>query len=439
MIKNEYLQNYLKKKQKITEFEKENLSHDDNRLIYLQRPLSQREILKIPKLFFKKFLEDIISNKKVNNLLYSSNAKKEILYNIKQTKFVKNATKYYFKRSSFSSKGNNCQNLFFKKKKAEMYHIIKTNINDYKKNKKTRMKILDKKNKSFENINKKNNELKKKLEIKKNNLIKINGYKRAVEACFDKSSINRNFKVPDNSFDINDVFNRLYNNVILDPVNLNIKNTETTNYNNIKTIRKIKIEDNNKKNYLSSENINRFNTYKGIKNLYDNYTLKNILTGYDGKEFATEKNFNDYAKCVKKISGGPKIKRKMYDKMIKRLIKDKKINDNEKEFNIDSYRDKDNNSFLNIAVKKNKPSFVRYFLNKKYNPNEPNKDGNTALHLSMKRKNRKIIKLLLDKNADITIKNREGFSSYDLADKDLRNEFKMENILVSKRPKKYYY
>ena len=42
----------------------------------------------------------------------------------------------------------------------------------------------------------------------------------------------------------------------------------------------------------------------------------------------------------------------MYDKMIKRLIKDKKINDNEKEFNIDSYRDKDNNSFLNIAVKK---------------------------------------------------------------------------------------
>ena len=29
------------------------------------------------------------------------------------------------------------------------------------------MKILDKKNKSFENINKKNNELKKKLEIKK--------------------------------------------------------------------------------------------------------------------------------------------------------------------------------------------------------------------------------------------------------------------------------
>ena len=78
-------------------------------------------------------------------------------------------------------------------------------------------------------------------------------------------------------------------------------------------------------------------------------------------------------------------------------------------------------------------------MNKKYNPNEPNKDGNTALHLSMKRKNRKIIKLLLDKNADITIKNREGFSSYDLADKDLRNEFKMENILVSKRPKKYYY
>ena len=29
-------------------------------------------------------------------------------------------------------------------------------------------------------------------------------------------------------------------------------------------------------------------------------------------------------------------------------------------------------------------------------------------------------------------------TSYDLADKDLRKEFKMENILVTKKPAKFY-
>jgi len=82
---------------------------------------------------------------------------------------------------------------------------------------------------------------------------------------------------------------------------------------------------------------------------------------------------------------------------------------------------------------------VKYFLNKKYNPNEQNKEGNTAMHLSMKKKNRKIIKLLLDNNADITIKNKEGMTSYDLADKDIRKEFKMENILLLGKPRKYKY
>jgi ankyrin repeat protein len=125
--------------------------------------------------------------------------------------------------------------------------------------------------------------------------------------------------------------------------------------------------------------------------------------------------------------------------LIKRTIVEKKLNNIEKKFLLNSYRDENNNSFLNIAVKKNNEKFVKYFLDKNYNPNDQNKEGNTALHLSMLRKNRKIIKLLLDKKADITIKNKEGLTSYDLADKDIRKEFKMENLLVEKQPGKYYY
>ena len=293
--------------------------------------------------------------------------------------------------------------------------------------------------------------MKAELFFKKENEVKIQGFKRAVETCLDKSCSNDKFKIPDISFNINNVFCRLYKNEILDPINLTtrkseIKKTETTNYNNVvyRKIGKIKINGYSNK-YLkflnNRKNMNRYYSYNnlGINNIFEKYKVKKILTGYDGKEFARKTDFRDITKCIKYISGGPKTKRKIYNKIIKRTILEKKLNLIEKKFDINSYRDSNKNSFLNIAVDRNNEKFVKYFLDKNYNPNEQNKDGNTAMHLSMKAKNRKIIKLLLDKKADITIKNKEGMTSYDLADKDLRKEFKMENILVLKNPSKYYY
>ena len=451
MIKNEYLENYLTSRKNISEFDKEMFKHDENRLINLQRPLSQRGIIRLPKNMFKKFLNDFINNEEVNKLLYSGNAKKESQFNNKQTEIVQKATKIALKRNSFSLNAKNSQNLFFKKKKAEMYEIIKKNILESKNQKREKKLKLEKKNKSFEKSSKKESEMRAELFFQKENEVKIQGFKRAVETCLDKSCSNDKFKIPDISFNINNVFCRLYKNEILDPINLTtrkseIKKTETTNYNNVvyRKIGKIKINGYSNK-YLkflnNRKNMNRYYSYNnlGINNIFEKYKVKKILTGYDGKEFARKTDFRDITKCIKYISGGPKTKRKIYNKIIKRTILEKKLNLIEKKFDINSYRDSNKNSFLNIAVDRNNEKFVKYFLDKNYNPNEQNKDGNTAMHLSMKAKNRKIIKLLLDKKADITIKNKEGMTSYDLADKDLRKEFKMENILVLKNPSKYYY
>ena len=110
MIKNEYLQNYFTDRKNISEVDKEMYAHDENRLINLQRPLSQRSIIRLPNNIFKKFLEDIINNKEVNELLYSGNAKKELMFNDKQAKFVAKSTKFSFKRNSFSSTAINSQN-----------------------------------------------------------------------------------------------------------------------------------------------------------------------------------------------------------------------------------------------------------------------------------------------------------------------------------------
>ena len=444
MIKNEYLESYLTNSKNITEFDKEMYAHDDNRILNSQKPLSTRSLKKLPKKVFHNFMENIMYNKEVGNLLYSGNANKELLYNKNQIDSLKKATKITLKRNAFSNQSLTSQNLFLRKKKAEMFELIKNYITESKKQKSEKKDRLEKKNKSFERINEKENIIQRELSFKRENDIKIQGYKRAIETCLKKSNKNAQFKIPDISLNINDPFSRLYNNVILNPVNLknktDLKKTETTNINNTGLIQlhKIKIK---KKKYLRTENKNKYNSYINIepKNKYANYKVKNVLSGNQGKEFASEKNIIDVTRCIKKISGGPMSKRKLYNKIIKKEILDKKINSKDKIFDINSYRDENNNSFLNIAVKNNNEKFVKYFLNKKYNPNEQNKRGNTALHLSMLTKNRNIIQLLLDKDADITIRNKEGFTSYDLADKDLRKEFKMENILVAKKPGKFYY
>ena len=110
---------------------------------------------------------------------------------------------------------------------------------------------------------------------------------------------------------IKDPFSRLYQNTIIDPVNLNtkikeIKKTDTTNYNNInRKITKIKFSDYNK-NFLppsvKKKSMNRYYSFNnlGPKNKYENYHLKKVLSGYEGKEFSTEKNINDITKCIKK-------------------------------------------------------------------------------------------------------------------------------------------
>ena len=45
----------------------------------------------------------------------------------------------------------------------------------------------------------------------------------------------------------------------------------------------------------------------------------------------------------------------------------------------------------------------------------------------------------MDKGADISIKNNKGITPYDLASKEIKNTFKMDNIMMLKRPKKYYH
>ena len=129
MLRNSYLESYSQNKN-ISEFEKEMLAHDENHILNLERPISTRDIGKLPKGILQSFIDDIMCNSKINHLLYSSNANKELLFYLKQKKFLLKNTNVYIKRNPFISKKNRrpCESVFLKKKKAAMFQIIKDNI-----------------------------------------------------------------------------------------------------------------------------------------------------------------------------------------------------------------------------------------------------------------------------------------------------------------------
>ena len=69
MLKNSYLEKYKIKKRILSDFEKKILSEDDNYIMKLQRPLSIKEINKFSDDNLRIFIDDIMCNKTINNLL----------------------------------------------------------------------------------------------------------------------------------------------------------------------------------------------------------------------------------------------------------------------------------------------------------------------------------------------------------------------------------
>ena len=88
MLRNSYFEQYqhLLNKNSQLENEMEFYHTDLNRLIYFQRPISSIRIKNLPSKVLPIFIDDVMCDKDVNSLLYSSNAKKEKYFYIKQKK-----------------------------------------------------------------------------------------------------------------------------------------------------------------------------------------------------------------------------------------------------------------------------------------------------------------------------------------------------------------
>ena len=430
MIKNDFWKKFKLKTERNYDPKKE-------KLINLVRPLSIKGIKKMKMSKLQIFIDDIISNSKVNNLLFRTNAKKELAFFYRQQNAVlKNMSLVKSYNPIMKSKKiSEIEEIFLKKKNDIMFKTIKKDIEDYKINK----KIEDKnyKIKLFKLIKNRPNisETSTKLFFKSVNDIRYSGYKRSLEKCFEKCKSDPNFNLPNVSLDLNDAFSRLYHNMIISPIKKKSKfyrNNIKTNK-NMKTLKKslsiIKSEENiiPKKEKISIQKKSILtDDPEFLSKIKKKFNLKYYFKEYKGKEFLIPQSFSSRNICWKKNSGGPNIKRELPGKINLNKFKRNKTLDKDNDFIIDvnDYRDENLNSNLHLAVKENIEKLVKYFLDKNYNPNEQNNFGDTPLHYAIQLKNKNIIQLLMNDGGDLNIQNKKGISPFDLADRELRSKFK---------------
>ena len=302
------------------------------------------------------------------------------------------------------------------------------------------MNKLKLKNDEFFKSQKNINKLNSKLFFRSVNEIRFKGYQRSFKTCLEKSKSNSEFNLPEVDLKIDDVYSRLYHNMILTPIKIGKKMNKNNKLKNKKIKPLINLDN---LNNMRNENIPRrrsvFTLPVEERVVKHKFKLRNLFREYIGKEFLIVSSFSNRQKCWRKSSGGPTVKELYMGKLNLNKFKRNKLkeknyfsSENSKEddtiMDVNDYRDKDLNSNLHLAVKNNNVEFVQYFLNKNYNPNEKNKLGDTPLHYAIEQKNKQIIKLLIDNKGDLDIKNNNGISPYDLADKELRNYFKSGNM-----------
>ena len=451
MIRNNYILPYeaSKNSSKILPSEEKFISHGENYKLYLERPLELSHIKKIKEYKIYKFIDNVMCDKNINNLLFSSNAKKIASLYLKQKKFL---------LRQHAPLQIEDDNLFRKKvisfpekiKRENIMENIKSNIEKFRKNRKKILTQMIEKNDEFLNSQPNVDKKLEILETKAINEIRLKGYKKAFDKCLNLSLTRNNFEMV--NLNTNDVFGRLYNNKALrisykmkknnsaDKINTSKESSSRKDPLSFKNmIKKYKVQKNN------NENNSEINVNQHYKKRIVKFKLNSNLTKdeHNLKQFNKRITKNMIKRCWSAISSGPKIKpkQKIKNDKLKEIYKKKynyKILSNKKNGDIndlslyntmivddpflkkckiknENYRDKNNNSTLHISVSNNSIKMVKYFLGKKIkNVNVKNDKGKTALHLACTTGNEDMINLLLKNGADVNVLDDQGNKPFDL-------------------------
>ena len=434
------------------------------------RPIKNNMIKSLDNKKMGEFVEDILKNKKISSLLFTSNGKYEI------RTYLSMKQKFFTKKNVKPNSKKNEDNLTKKRTKREIYLKMKNEINSFKKDRQKLRNSMDAMN------NKRVEEFKKELDLLKNDENKdikrnrINGFIRAYSTIKNKFDFNLNQSIkknknnsfilipnyyiknkkrknnykkslsnetiestknfghfsrsiiysPNNNYndsqkinldlphvklDIKDVFNRLYHNVVLlSPSSTDKLKRPMSSNSNIK-----KRNNNFLKNFtpFSSSNANRNKI---------NFNLKKVVKSTSGKEFTLKITKDIIKKAFIQYSGGPTVLK------MRKAINEK--NENNRQNNYNNQNDEvDINDELEEEMNLNKVSedFVNYYklIDKK--------TGNSFLHLAVIGGYDDFVRYFIEKKADINMKNFDGNTPLHLALKNNNN--KIIDILMSNKPK----
>ena len=467
MLRNAYLESYKKENKKMSEYENDMLIHDGNHILQLERPLSNNGIRKLPDNVLSSFVNDIMCNKKMGHLLYPTTFPKQVALYLKQQNYIYKITtltknKNFFDYLKNEKKEINKSNIddnsneegctkgkIINYQKQEEVEDIKNNIKAFKNNKSTQMKQLQVKNKKFFKSQPLVDKKLTKLSFRPVNDIRIRGYQKAFQHCLHRSFQDKDFNLPNIGLNTNNVYSRLYNNIIVksktrskylnesineEYINKNMKNNDNKN---------LMINNNSLKELNSKSNLNSNNniTQKTISPKNQNvnnrnellFHVSNVNKSLNGREFTQKITPKMYQRCLSSLSGGPKLSLKrsqscsnINNKLNSKLNKKKKkyVNYYAKLTSKNCFlksnlkRDNQNKSIslidtdsINNLILANSNSRSELINVKRFR----DVNHNTNLHLAVLKNNYKFVDYFIKKKININKKNKNGDTPLHLA------------------------
>ena len=282
----------------------------------------------------------------------------------------------------------------------------------------------------------------KRLYYKPINEIKLQGYQRAFNQCLNRSLSDKEFDLPNIKFNMNDVYSRLFNNVILNQNTLRdkilkkkkIENEKNKEKDIIDNIENNRYKNNHLQNYKNSNLVNRIsaniskrkkvsiktnnsNEAKNRNYFYYNkiatFNVANIIKSSKGKEFNIRITPRVKRKCWRTLSGGPRLKSNSENNIFNK-------NEDNKNEEID-YREIRNKSIFNINKSKSKNNINNIILYNTLNGdkyswacefikvrNYRDANFNSNLHIAVKNNSIKLVKYFLNKNMNPNDANKDG-------------------------------
>ena len=422
-------QNYMNKYKEKSLFSIERfLKEDEEYILNESRPIKESSIKGLDNKKMDKFIENVLTDKDLTSILYSTNAKIEI------KSYLKTKKNFEFLRKTKKNKiakEKKETNLIFKKRFIkEAYNQMKSEIDSYKTNQINQQNILKSNNhKKFLEIKKmyETEKDKREKEIENNRILGIRRAYNKIKEKFEekKQKMNKNLLLTETELD-NKENKRL---ISLPKLNLNIHNVYSRLYKNA-----VIVFPSNDRNKNQINQLKRQLTQEEMKpKTKIKFSLKNALSSNIGKEFAMNINENQYNICLNKYSGGPTNFTHMKNNLEEKKNETLKV---PKHINFYDLEEKNTgNSYLHTAVIDNYPELVRYILEKNADINKQNNDGDTALHLALKSGNMELIKIIMSKKPSLDIKNKEGIIPLDLFTPQMKVFFNIEKLSFDDKKK----